>query len=418
MKYVIRSLAAICLYLACIAVARAGDAWPQFRGPDGQGHASEEGLPISWSETENVLWKVPIPGHGWSSPVILDGQVWLTTAVNHGESLRACGLDLKTGKLLHEIEVFHIDQPPAINGKNSYASPTPVLESGRLYVHFGTWGTACLDTASAEILWTNRELIVDHKEGPGSSPVVHGNHLLVHCDGVDVQYVAALDKATGQIAWKTPRSGAKNANPDFRKAYCTPLVIEVDGQYQLISPGADRVSAFDPESGKELWNVDYQGFSNVPRPLFGNDTLYVCTGYMQPQLWAIRAGLDQPAADDRVLWRYTNNVPANPTPLLVDDLLFLVSDGGIATCLDARSGKEHWHKRLGGNFSSSPVSADGKIYWFNEEGDSFVIAAAEHFKSWSSNHLEGRFLASPAVVEKSLVARSDTHLYRLAEQTP
>ena len=187
--------------------------WPQFRGPDGQGHSSATGLPLQWSETTNIRWKVPIPGRGWSSPVLGGGQIWLTTALDDGHSLRALCLEQQTGKLIHNIEVFQIPKPPVINGKNSYASPTPVLEPGRLYVHFGTFGTACIDTSTGKILWTNQELRLDHKEGPGSSPAVCGDLLILNCDGIDVQYVAALDKHSGRVAWKTPRSGAPTHTP-------------------------------------------------------------------------------------------------------------------------------------------------------------------------------------------------------------
>src|SRR5262249_47876408 len=223
--------------------------WPQFRGPDGQGHSSARGLPLRWNEKENVRWKTAIPGLGWSSPVIGDGRVWLTTATDDGHSLRAICVDADSGRLLRDIEVFRVKDPPPINPKNSYASPTPVLDDGRLYVHFGTFGTACLEAASGKILWINQELRLDHKEGPGSSPILCGDLLILNCDGLDVQYVAALDKKTGRLAWKTKRTGARAQNPDFRKAYTTPLVIRVGGKDQIVSVGADRTSAYDPATG-------------------------------------------------------------------------------------------------------------------------------------------------------------------------
>ena len=231
----------VVLILALVpALCRAGDSWPQFRGPDGQGHADATELPITWSETENIAWKTSIVGRGWSSPVIQGETIWLTTALDSGRSLFAIAIDRATGAILHEIKVFDVDRPEKINAKNSYASPTPVIEGNRVWVHFGTYGTACLDSRTGKILWRNQSLHLEHKEGPGSSPIVVGDLLVVNCDGMDVQYVAALDKRTGQLAWKAERTGRKDPDTDLRKAYSTPLAIEAVGRRQIVSVGADR----------------------------------------------------------------------------------------------------------------------------------------------------------------------------------
>lgn len=397
------------------AVPVAAADWPQFRGPDGQGRAERCDPPLRWDESHNVAWKTPIPGLGWSSPVIGGGQVWVTTAEETGHSLRAVCLDLATGRLLHDVEVFRIANPPGKNEKNSYASPTPVFDAGRLYVHYGSLGTACLDTQRGEVLWRNQEIQVDHKEGPGSSPVVYGKLLIVHFDGMDAQLVAAFEKDTGRIAWRTPRSGANNPNPDFRKAYSTPLVVSHNGREELVSVGADRVSAYDPATGAELWYVSFNGFSNVPRPVWEGDRVYVCTGYLKPQLLAIELGSRGDLTDSHVVWRYGRNVPANPSPLVLDGLLYFVSDAGVATCLETESGKLAWTKRWEGNFSASPVAAAGRIYWFNEEGEAHVIAAGPQYHELARNRLAGRILASPAIVDRALVVRTDRHVYRLEE---
>jgi outer membrane protein assembly factor BamB len=391
--------------------------WPQFRGPGGQGHGDATNLPVRWSENEHVTWKTAIPGTGWSSPVIRGSQIWVTTAIDDGRSLCAVCVDRKTGAISHNVEVFHVDQPEMINPKNSYASPTPVLDEGRLYVHFGTYGTACLNADTSEVQWRNQELKLEHKEGPGSSPVLWQDRLILTCDGLDVQFVAALHTDTGHLVWKTPRTGANNPNLDFRKTYGTPLVITHEGQHQLISTGADRVYAYDPASGKELWWANYKGFSNVPRPLYAHGLLYICTGFARPQLWAIRPGGKGDVTETHVVWQFAREAPKNPSPIIVGQELYMVSDRGVLACLDALSGKELWTHRLGGNYSASPVYADGRLYFCSEEGQAFVLAPGKEFKLLATNQLDGRLMASPAVVERALFLRTDTHLYRI-EQRP
>jgi outer membrane protein assembly factor BamB len=412
----VKTIAAITLLLLASRCCAAGEDWPQFRGPDGQGHSSARGLPIAWSETRNVAWKTAIPGRGWSSPVVRGDQIWLTTALDEGKSLRAVCIAARTGKLMHDVEVFRPQRPPPVNAKNSYASPTPVIEKDRLWVHFGTHGTACLNTENGAVLWRNEDLRLDHKEGPGSSPIVCGQFLIVNCDGIDVQYVVALDKGTGRVAWKADRTGANNPNPDFRKAFSTPLAIDVGGRQQIISIGADRAYAYDPLDGRELWWVDIPGFSNVPRPILGNGLVYIATGYLKPQLWAICPDGNGDVSGTHVAWRAKNQAPANPSPVLVGDLLFMVSDQGVATCLDARSGQELGKARLGGNYSASPVAADGRIYFFSEGGEGIVVAADKSLKILARNRLEGRILASPAVVNHGLLVRTETHLYRIEDE--
>lgn len=406
------------LVLVTLLTTHAHADWPQFRGPDGQGHATARGLPVEWSETRNVAWKTAIPGLGWSSPVIADGQVWLTTATDNGHSLRAVGVDTASGTLVHDIEVFRIQNPIPINSKNSHASPTPILEAGRLYVHFGTLGTACLETVTGKVVWTNQELRLDHKEGPGSSPALCGDLLIVPCDGVDVQYVAALDKRTGRLAWKTPRTGAHNPNPDFRKAYSTPLVIRVGDREQIICVGADRTSAYDPATGKEIWWVNYNGFSNVPRPVFGHGLLYITTGYFKLEVWAVRPDGKSDVTASHVVWKQGKQGPANPSPLLVEDVLYTVSDMGIVTARNAATGRELWSQRLGSAVSSSPLFADGRLYICEEGGQTSVLRPGSKFERLARNPLNGRIQASPAADGKALFVRTEKHLYRIEGHSP
>src|SRR5262245_21861424 len=390
--------------------------WPQFRGPDGQGHSPARGLPLRWSEKENVRWKTPVPGLGWSSPVIAGGQVWLTTATDQGQSLRAVCLDAESGKLLRNVEVLHVKDPPKINAKNSYASPTPVLADGRLYVHFGTLGTACLDTATGKVLWSNEDLHLDHKEGPGSSPIVWGDLLIVNCDGMDVQYVAPLAPKTGLLAWKSKRTGVPSPNPDFRKAYSTPLVIRVGGKEQLVSVGADRASAYDPATGKEIWWVNYNGFSNVPRPVHGHGLAFLCTGNLRPEVWAVRPDGKGDVTRSHIVWREAKQAPANPSPLLVEETLYLVNDAGILAARSATTGRLLWSERLGGAFAASPLYADGRLYLCDEDGTTSVVKPGGKFELLARNSLDGRVQASPAVAGRALFLRTDGHLYRIEER--
>jgi outer membrane protein assembly factor BamB len=402
-KLMARTFVLGCLVLACCRFT-AADEWPQFRGPDGQGHASQRGLPTKWSETENIAWKAPVAGLGWSSPVIADGQVWLTTALDKGHSLRAVCLDESSGKTLHDIEVFHANDPGGIHNKNSYASPTPILEQGRVYVHFGDLGTACL-TTDGKIVWRNEELKYSHGHGPAGSPVLYHDLLIVSCDGVDVEYVAALDKHTGKLRWKSNRQG--------RMAYSTPLVINVNGQDQLVSTGGDQAIAYEPDTGKEIWRVRYDGYSEVPRPVFGQGLVFLASGYDTPWLYAVRPDGRGDVTDSHVAWKLQKGAPLNPSPLLVGDDLYLVSDQGITSCLDAKTGEKHWQKRLPGNYSASPLLADGKIFITNEHGLTTVLEPGKEYRELAANSIDGDTLASLAVSGKAIFLRSGTHLYRI-----
>ncbi|HKX32614.1 MAG TPA: PQQ-binding-like beta-propeller repeat protein [Blastocatellia bacterium] len=395
----------VIFYLLLVMWVAAQD-WPEFRGPAGQGHSSERGLPLTWSETKNVRWKVPLPGKGWSSPAIQGDRIWLTTATEEGKSLRALLIDRNTGAIQKNIELFRLKSLGPLHSKNSQASPTPVIEGGRVYLHFGAHGTACL-TQSGEIVWKTRLEYDNGQHGPGGSPVIYDNLLIVNCDGQTAQSVVALDKATGKVRWQKFREGAQ--------AYATPLVLRLPGGDQVISPGAFRAISYEPRTGKELWEVKYgSGFSNVPRPVFGNGLVFICTGFNFPTLLAVRADGRGDVTQSHLAWTLKRGVPLTPSPLLIGDELYLVSDNGIASCLDAKTGTAHWQVRLGGNHSASPVYADGRIYFLSEEGESVVIAPGRQYKALATNQLDGRTLASMAVSGGSIFVRSETHLYRLS----
>ncbi|MBO0725600.1 MAG: PQQ-binding-like beta-propeller repeat protein [Blastocatellia bacterium] len=379
--------------------------WPEFRGPTGQGHSDERGLPLTWSETKNVRWKTAIPGRGWSSPAIQGDRIWLTTATEEGKSLRAISIDRNTGAIMKDVEIFRLKSLGHLNSKNSLASPTPVLEGDRVYLHFGAFGTACL-TQSGEIVWKTRLDYDNGQHGPGGSPVIYDDLLIVSCDGQDVQYVVALDRLTGKIRWKKFREGYQ--------AYTTPLVVRLAAGDQVISPGAFRAVSYEPRTGKELWQVRYgDGFSNVPRPVYGDGLVFICTGFQQPSLLAVRLDGRGDVTKSHIAWTLKRGVPLTPSPLLVGDELYMVSDNGIASCINAKTGAPYWQVRLGGNHSASPIYADGRIYFLSEEGESVVIAPGKEFKELARNQLDGPTLASMAVSGGSIFVRSQTHLYRL-----
>lgn len=394
--------------------------WPQFRGPDGQGHAVAENLPSKWSETTNVAWKTPLPGNGWSSPVIHNGHIWMTAAQNDGNLLNVLRVNQGTGKLEKDLTIFKIESPGGIHSKNGHASPTPVIDNDRIYVHFGAHGTACLDEAG-EILWTQK-LEYYHHHGPAASPILVGDRLIIPCDGLDKsfydkkvrqgvtdpQFVAALNIKNGDVEWRHGRQG--------RHSYATPLLIEVDGQPQIISPGGSRVSAYDPKNGDEIWYVTYEGYSLIPRPVYGHGLVFICTGYDSAQLLAIRPNGKGDVTQTHVEWSMKQGVPFTPSPLLVEDELYFVSDAGVATCVDAETGKVHWKRRLGGNFSASPAFADNKIFFQSEEGVTHVLAPGKQYKRLSMNKLNGTTYASPAIVGSAIYLRSDKALYRIEEK--
>lgn len=407
----------VLLCLCHAAPLPAGENWPEFRGPTQQGHADATGLPVEWSEQQNVKWKTPIPGEGWSSPVIWGDQIWMTTATEEGHSLRAVCVNKNTGKVVHDVEVFRPQELEPKNELNSFASPTPVVEDGRVYVSFGDYGSACLDTATGKTVWTTQDLKLDHQEGPGSSPVLYKDYFVLHCDGRDVQYVVALDKRTGKIAWKTNRTTdfGNSTTPDYKKAFCIPLILQGKGGRgdEMISVGASRAFCYDPADGREIWACAIPGFSNVPRPVAGHGMVYLCTGYMQPQLWAVRLGGEGDITNTHVAWKFTEGVPAKPSILLVGNEIYMVSDSGIARCIDAKTGAEIWKKRIEGTYTASPIFADGRIYFPSEKGLTTVIKPGRAFELLAENELDGRLMASPAVSGKGMYLRTDTHLYRI-----
>jgi outer membrane protein assembly factor BamB len=400
---------------AAIAGPRsAAEDWNQFRGPRGDGQTQAQSLPVDWSETKHVSWKTAIHGKAWSSPVVWGQQIWMTSATADGKQLFAICVEAATGKIVHDIAVFEIAEPMFCYPYNSYASPTPVVEEGRLWVHFGSAGTACLDTASGQVLWARQDLPCDHWRGPGSSPIVFRDLLIVNFDGYDLQYVVALDKRTGKTVWKTDRSIDYGSDDgDMKKAYCTPNVLEHNGRLQLVSPAAVGTVAYDPLTGAELWKVHHGGYNAAARPLYSHGLVILSTeGGLK--LLAVRPDGTGDVTKTHIAWSYGKATPTRPSPLIVQDHLYIVSDAGIVSCLDVKTGEATWTERMGGRHSASPIHAGGRIYFFDEENKSRVIEAnPKQFRLLAENPLDAGCMASPAVIDEALILRTKTHLYRI-----
>jgi outer membrane protein assembly factor BamB len=412
-----------------LPVARAD--WPEFRGPWQNGHVTAPGatkpagFPLRWSETHNVRWKTPIPHRGWSTPVVMGGQVWLTTATEDGHDFFAIGLDAETGAIRFHEKVFHSENPePLGNGAsmNCYATPSPALEPGRVYVHFGSFGTACLDTATGQVLWKREDLRCRHYRGPSSSVVLFENLVILTFDGVDLQYHVALDKATGKTVWKTNRSVAWNdedvpgqmaRDGDLRKAHSTPLLATVAGRPLMLSAGAKAAYGYDPRTGRELWRVQYPDWSVAPRPLYHQGLAFFVTGLNKKELWAVKTDGAGDVTDTGVVWKLKTRVGKYASPILVDGLIYTAAEESFITCLDAGTGEVVWTERVGGKFAASPIYADGRMYFFDQQGTTLVLKPGRNLEVLATNTLAGGFMASPAASGRAFYLRTRTHLYRV-----
>ena len=426
-----RETAAVLLLSFCSLAASAAADWPDFRGPwfDGRatapGQTNRLGLPLHWSETENVKWKTPIPYRGWSSPVILNGQIWVTTATPEGHDFFALCVDQQSGRILFNQKLFHCDNPESLgNDLNCYASPSPVLEPGRAYVSFGSYGTACVDTGNFKVLWQRDDLPCRHYRGPGSSPILFSNLLILTLDGVDLQYVAGLDKITGKTVWKTDRAahwkdlgadGRPMREGDARKAYSTPIIIDIDGIPQMLSVASYAAYGYDPATGRQLWMLSCEGFSPASRPIFDQGLAIFASGNGKGELLALRPDGQGERPASAVVWRAAHAGPTRTSGALDNGLLFMVNEGGAASCIQTADGAAVWRERIGGEYSASVLYGDGRIYAFSQEGKSTVFKAGRAYEPLATNQLAGGFMSSPAVSGGALYLRTRTDLYRIEE---
>ena len=415
--------------LAASPVAWAGPSWPQFRGPSMQGVSDETNLPAVLDAKTGVAWKTAVHGKAWSSPVVADGKIWLTTATPDGKQLSVLRLDSKSGKIEFDQVLFNVANPQYCHPFNSYASPTPAIDGDRLFVTFGSPGTACLDAKTGDKIWERTDFVCNHFRGSGTSPTLWKDRVFLNFDGSDFQYVVALDKATGKTIWKTDRTvdykdidvktNKPKADGDFRKGFSTARIATIDGKEQLLSVGGKAAYGYDPETGKEIWRLDFASFGNgahtpAGTPVIGPDFIYFCTGHGGGELLALKPGGAGVVGADRIAWRLKKNVPNRTSPLLHDGLLYLVDDGAMATCVDAKTGEEVWKERLDGKgFSASPLLADGRVYFFSEGGAVTTIEAGRTFKKVGQGEFPDGFMGSPAVAEGAFFLRTKTAVYRV-----
>ncbi len=423
--------------LAGSTAVTAAESWPDFRGPNQDGQAGDAKLPDSWSESENVTWKTETPLLGLSSPIVLDNQVWLTTATEEGHKFYALCYDATTGKLTTEVKLFESDDPQSMgNGAkdNSYATSSAVIEPGRVYVHYGHFGTACLDTETKKVIWKRDDLKCWHYRGASSSPVLFEDLLILTFDGADLQYVIGLDKKTGETVWKTDRSAEWNdehidkqmvKEGDWRKAHSTPLIVEIDGKPVMCSTGAKAAYAYDPQTGEELWRVNHDAYSATPRPIYHDGSFIIVTGFSRgAEMMSVKAGGRGVVNDTRINWRFDTSFPKYSSPILVDGLLYYAMDDSFLVCVDPKTGEYVWKGRAGGKYRACPIYADGKIYFFSLEGNTTVIEPGREFKVLGTNSLATDaplddprrgpgFMASPAVVGEAMFLRTRYHLYRI-----
>lgn len=405
--------------VASCLVIEANEQWSQFRGHYGNGIIKSTSAPINWSENTNIDWKTPIHDRGWSSPVIWNDQIWMTTATKDGNKMYAICVNKLSGKIEHDIHVFDVKSPQAITNENTYASPTPVVEEGRVYVHFGTYGTACISTKDGQILWKRRDLNCDHEigAGPASSPFIYNNFLIFNVDGRDVQYVIALNKKTGETAWKTNRSvDFSGVQVNQRKAYGTPFIIPRGNSNQMVSIGAKGVYSYDPENGKELWKAEHRGWSIAPRPVYGEGLVFTMIDRDRPEMWAINPNGSGDITETHIEWKETKRMPPRASPIIIKGLLFVVDRNGYISCIEAKTGKPIWQKRMKGRFSASPILANNLIYFFNEDTVCTIIKPTRELEIVAENKLsDEKLMATPAFDENSIYIRTEKKLTRIVK---
>lgn len=408
-----RLLSVIISVCLCAAAGAQSANWPEYRGPTGDGQAPDAKLPVSLDQSI-VKWKTPIHGKGWSSPVVWGDQVWLTTATEDGTAMSVICVDRKSGDLIHDVVVKQNSEPAFCHPMNSYATPTPVIEEGRIYVHFGAYLTACLDTATAEFIWKREDLQCDHHRGPASSPILYDGKLFIAYDGFDVQYVVAFDKNSGETVWKKDRDiDYGTDNGDLMKAYCTANIIDVDGQVQLIYPSAIATIAYDPADGKELWKVYHDGMNASARPVYGEGLLFITNG--MGSMVAVSPTGRGDVTGTHIAWSDRKGVAKKSSQLLVDGLFYMISDDGVVSCREPATGDILWQKRLGDEYAASPICAGGRIYLFSREGTITTLEPGRKYKELAESTLGDGYMASPAVVGNAVYLRSKSHLYCLAK---
>lgn len=406
------SISLLSLLYFSLVISVLGNSWPQFRGPTGQGHVlGESHLPLKWNYDQGVSWQTYLNGKAWSSPICVDDQLLLSNAIQKDGllQLEILSINFKSGRVQWRKNLFEYENLPRIHKKNSFASPTPFYDEGRVFVHFGNLGTACLGLDGG-LIW-KQKLDYSPVHGSGASPVIIKDLLLLSADGAEDPCLYALDKYTGAIKWKTARDS--NAKKNF--SFCTPTVIMEKGEVQIISPASDYVFAYD-YNGKQIWKFNYpNGYSVVPRPVYENGIIYVSSGYDSPTLYAIRSGGQGDITKSHLAWETRKGVPRNSSVLVVNDMLFMAADNGVVSCLNAKNGQLYWMERVAGSCSASLLLANGRIYLCDESGKTFIFKAQKEYSLIATNDLGERMLASPISYQGSLLLRTEKGIWRIGK---
>jgi outer membrane protein assembly factor BamB len=409
----------ILLFLTSLATA---ENWPRFRGPTGQGTSSETGLPTQWSADENIAWKAEIPGEGWSSPVVFDDRVFVTSTSDEGRSCHVFCVDRRSGEILWNTKVFE-QVPKHKRGDNSYATPTPVTDGEHVYAVFASGGIAALDM-QGKVVWTNDEIEFFSQHGLGASPILYENLLIMPFDGSsegedsligfkkpwDGAVLLALDKETGKVAWRGSRGLS-------RLAHVTPNVLKQDGKTQVVSAAGDVIQGHDPETGKLIWTVHSQGEGVTPSIVLANGLIYTCSGFEEPTIRVVREGGEGDVTNTHIAWEQKQGVPSLSSLMYVDPYIYAVTDTGIVNCFDAKTGEEVWQKRMGGKHSASPIYSEGNIFFLSElDGETIILKAGDEYEEVARNVLGETCKASIAASQGNLFIRSDKHLFCIGEK--
>jgi outer membrane protein assembly factor BamB len=381
--------------------------WARWRGPSGQGLVEGDGYTDTWSATTNVVWKVPVPGSGNSSPVVWRDQIFLTTAADNGNQASIVAYRRSDGQRLWEAAV-PAGTPDRPHNKNGYASATVATDGQRVYASFGGRGLMAVDMNGKQV-WHAAIGRVENYHGPAGSPLLYKNSVILYQDQRSDSFVAAFDKATGKRLWRTPR--------DAQVGWGTPIAIRVGDHDELIVHGQDRVVAYNPDSGAELWRCGGSTFEVIPTPVVGYGMVFCSSGRAGPTL-AIRPGGKGDVTRTHLEWTTPRGSPFVPSPILYGDQLYTINDmQSIVSAFDARTGASLWQGRLGvatrEGFSASPVAMGGRIFFTNDDGDTFVLRAGKTFDLLHVNSLGERTLASPALVEGRWYIRTAQHLYAI-----
>jgi len=404
--------------------AEAQGIWTHFRGSNLDAKAEPGDYPVTWSTDDHIKWKTRIHGQGWSSPVVYGDQVWMTTATEDGTEMFAVCVDFEDGQILYDIKLFEPDSIFRKHNINSYATPSPCIEDEKVYVHFGKYGTACLSTLDGSVIWKRDDLLCLHVQGPGSSPIIYKNLLILHLEGTDKQLIYALDKETGEIVWETQRPAEvyDKLTPIGKKAYITPIIVKVKGKDLMISNGSAMCAAYDPMTGKEVWRIIRGVDSTIAMPFEEDGIVYFHTGFEVSddnqkfaELMAVNPDGKGDITQSNIIWKIETPILQLSTPVIKDGLIYNVDTKNIMMCLDAMTGETIWSHRLRGKYNSSPVIANGHVYFSSTTGTTTVLKEGTSLEIVGENKVEGEVWTTPAFLRNSILLRTSAYLYRIMD---